>query len=187
MSLVTLNNIAQSFGDFDVFTGVSATIQLDAKIGLVGPNGIGKTSLLLILAGITQPSRGGVSRAKGVRIGYLRQEAMEAFAERENTVYEEMMTVFEEVQLQEKQLRAMEAEMSAGDVSDELLEKYGNVQEKYEMRGGYDYEVRIQQTLQGLGLGDEWHTPLPQLSGGQKTRALLARLLLEKPDLLILD
>jgi ATP-binding cassette, subfamily F, member 3 len=187
MSLVTLNNVAQAFGDFDVFTGVSAPIQMDAKIGLVGPNGIGKTSLLLILAGITQPSRGGVSRAKGVRIGYLRQEAMEAFAERDNTVYEEMMTVFEEVQLQEKQLRAMEAEMSAGDVSNELLEKYGNVQEKYEMRGGYDYEVRIQQTLQGLGLGDEWHTPLPRLSGGQKTRALLARLLLEKPDLLILD
>ena len=187
MSIVTLNNVGQTFGDFDVFIGASAGIPHEAKIGLVGPNGVGKTTLLLVLAGITQPARGNVSRAKGTRIGYLRQEAMEAFALRENTVYEEMMTVFANVQAQEIQMREMEAQMSAGDYSDELMQRYGDTQERFEMAGGYDYEVRIQQTLQGLGLGEHWDFPLAKLSGGQKTRALLARLLLEKPDLLILD
>src|SRR5262249_40645211 len=144
-------------------------------------------TLLLILAGITQPARGGVHRAKGTRLGYLRQEAMEAFAERDNTVYEEMLTVFADVHAQEARLRAMEEQMASSDVPDELLERYGNTQERFEMAGGYDYEFRIQQTLQGLGLGDQWEPPLPRLSGGQKTRALLARLLLETPDLPILD
>ncbi|MBZ0288397.1 MAG: ATP-binding cassette domain-containing protein [Anaerolineae bacterium] len=187
MSIVTLNNVGQTFGDFDVFSGASAAVPHGAKIGLVGPNGIGKTSLLLILAGITQPAHGGVSRARGIRLGYLRQEAMEAFDAHDNTVYEEMLTVFADVQAQEARLRAMEEQMSAGDYSDELMQRYGNAQERFEMAGGYDYEVRIQQTLQGLGLGDLWDMLLPKLSGGQKTRALLARLLLEKPDLLILD
>jgi ATP-binding cassette, subfamily F, member 3 len=82
----------------------------------------------------------------------------------------------------------MEERMSAGDHSPEFLAEYGRFQESFERGGGYEYEVRIQQTLEGLGLGKKhWNMPLQQLSGGQKTRALLARLLLEKPDLLMLD
>src|SRR5262245_41321895 len=101
MSILTINNIAQSFGAFDVFTGLSANIPHGAKIGLVGPNGIGKTSLLLILAGLAEPARGHIHIAQGTRLGYLRQEAMEAFSQQENTVYEEMLTVFAGVQAQE--------------------------------------------------------------------------------------
>src|SRR5690349_2216669 len=94
MSILTASGLAQSLGATDVFTGISASIPHAAKIGLVGPNGVGKTTLLRLLAGLDQPTRGGVHRAQGTRIGYLRQEAVEAFAGRTHTVYDEMLTVF---------------------------------------------------------------------------------------------
>jgi ATP-binding cassette subfamily F protein 3 len=126
--------------------------------------------------------------ARGRHLGYLRQEAVEAFADRGNTVYNEMLTVFTDLHAQQAQLHALEKEMSSGQASEELLDKYGRLQEAFEHAGGYTYDLRIQQTLEGLGLGKKaWETPLNHLSGGQKTRALLARLLLEKPDLLMLD
>ena len=188
MSMLTTENLSLSFGDFDLFQGISVNIANDSKIGLIGPNGVGKTSLLKIMAGISSPSSGSVHIARGRRLGYLRQEAVEAFAARENTVYSEMLTVFQNLISQEDQLHAMEEEMAAGDFSETLLEGYGDLQHSFDVAGGYEYQVRIQRTLTGLGLGEEyWGTPLNHLSGGQKTRALLARLLLEKPDLLMLD
>ena len=188
MSILTLANLTQSYGDFDVFVGVSATIPNDGRIGLVGPNGIGKTTLLRILAGLDEPSAGRIIAAQDLRMGYLRQEAMAAFAERENTVYGEMLTVFSGLKAQEVHLRDLERRMAEGDASEELLHLYSREQEAFERAGGYDYEVRIKRVLQGLGFGaEDFRTPLGQLSGGQKTRALLARLLLERPDLLILD
>ncbi len=188
MSLLTTHNLSLSFGDFDLFTGISVKIENNSKIGLIGPNGIGKTSLMLIMAGVNLPSAGQVHIARGRRIGYLRQEAVDAFASRENTVYAEMTRVFEHLQAWQARLHKMESQMAAGDYTEKLLENYGELQTRFEHAGGYDYDVRIQQTLQGLGLGPEhWELPLNHLSGGQKTRALLARLLLEKPDLLMLD
>ena len=188
MSMLTLTNVGQSYGDFDVFGGITASIPNDAKIGLVGPNGIGKTTLLRILAGLDQPHTGAVIVAQGTRIGYLRQEAMEAFTERRNTVHAEMLTVFGDIKRQEAALHALELRMAAGDITPELLDEYAHAQQAFELAGGYDYETRISQVLQGLGFGrEDWELPLAQLSGGQKTRALLARLLLEAPDLLILD
>ena len=94
MSILSAENLGLSFGAFDLFKGISATVANDSKIGLIGPNGIGKTSLMLILAGINTPTTGKVHIAKGKRLGYLRQEAVDAFANRENTVYGEMLTVF---------------------------------------------------------------------------------------------
>ena len=188
MSILTADNLGLSFGAFDLFKGISVTIANDSKIGLIGPNGIGKTSLLLILAGINQPTTGKVNIARSRRLGYLRQEAVEAFAQRENTVYAEMLTVFAGLLAQQADLHSLEARMSGKEYSDELLAEYGLLQEAFEKVGGYEYEVQIQQTLEGLGLGKKyWSMPLNHLSGGQKTRALLARLLLEKPDLLMLD
>lgn len=188
MSILSADNLGVSFGAFDLFQGISAMIANDSKIGLIGPNGIGKTTLLLILAGINQPSTGQVSIARDRRIGYLRQEAVEAFADRDNTVYSEMLSVFTGLTAQQERLHAMEAEMAAGNYDDAFLEEYGRLQSVFEHAGGYDVDTRIQQTLEGLGLGKaHWEMPLNHLSGGQKTRALLARLLLEKPDLLMLD
>jgi ATP-binding cassette, subfamily F, member 3 len=188
MSILTAENLGVSFGAFDLFGGINLSIANDAKIGLIGPNGVGKTTLLLILAGIEGPTRGQVHLARGRRIGYLRQEAMDAFEDHSNTVYAEMSTVFSGLQEQQARLNQMETQMAGGEIPDDLLEAYGSLLEAFETAGGYDYETRIQQTLQGLGLGkDTWQLPLNHLSGGQKTRALLARLLLEKPDLLMLD
>jgi ATP-binding cassette subfamily F protein 3 len=188
MSILTFTNLTQSYGDFDVFVGISAAIPNDGKFGLVGQNGVGKTTLLRILAGLDAPSAGSVTVARGTTIGYLRQEAMEAFAGRENTIHAEMLTVFKDLKRKEADLRELEHQMADGDPSGELLQRYSQAQEDFERVGGYDYEVRISQVLQGLGFGrEDWNTPLSHLSGGQKTRALLGRLLLERPSLLILD
>jgi ATP-binding cassette subfamily F protein 3 len=117
----------------------------------------------------------------------LPQESDTAFTGRSHSVYTEMQTVFSHLQTQEQQLRALEAAMAA-DHDESLLEKYAAAQARFEREGGYDYELRIRQVLTGLGFGPaDWGMSLDHLSGGQKTRALLARLLLEKPDLLILD
>ena len=113
---------------------------------------------------------------------------MDAFADRSNTVYAEMLALFSDLQAHQIRLHELENRMAAGDYDEDLLLQYGELLEEFERAGGYDFEVRIQQTLEGLGLGKPyWDMPLNHLSGGQKTRALLARLLLEKPDLLMLD
>jgi ATP-binding cassette subfamily F protein 3 len=188
MSILIATNVGQSFGAYDVFSGVSVSVPDDGKIGLVGPNGVGKTTLLMILAGLRQPEAGQVHMARNARLGYLSQESADAFSGLIHTVYDEMLVVFSDLQKMAQQLRRMESQMSSSQASEELLEKYSNLQAQFEFAGGYDYELQIKRVLTGLGFGeDTWQQPLEQLSGGQKTRALLARLLLEKPDLLIMD
>ena len=188
MAILSFYNLRQSFAEIDLFIGLAASLPQGGKVGLVGPNGIGKTTLLRILAGVTQAAEGQVHVAKETRLGYLHQEAEDTFIDSQHTVYGEMLTVFVDVRAQEAELRALEAEMATGNGGDDLLARYGKIQEAFELGGGYDYHVWIQQTLQGLGFdAEQQQMPLAHCSGGQKTRALLARLLLEKPDLLILD
>ncbi|CAN5503842.1 ABC-F family ATP-binding cassette domain-containing protein [soil metagenome] len=188
MSILTAHNLMQSFDRHIVFQGISAKIEHGNKIGMVGPNGVGKTSLLRILAGLDLPTEGRAYRASQIRLGYLHQEAIDAFAHRDNTVYTEMLTVFSALRTLETEMTIIEALMAAGEITDAILAKYSDLQATYESQGGYTYEVRIEQVLQGLAFTPEnWHLPLNHLSGGQKTRALLARLLLEEPDLLMLD
>jgi len=188
MSIVIAHNLTQTFNQHTIFSGLSAKIEHGNKIGLVGPNGVGKSSLLRILAGIDRPTAGKSFRAGGIRLGYLHQEAVNAFADRDNSVYAEMRTVFVALHELAREMALLEERMATGDASDSLLTAYSDLQARYEHQGGYTYESRIEQTLQGLGFAaSDWQTPLRHLSGGQQTRALLARLLLDEPDLLMLD
>jgi len=188
MSILTANNLTQTFGNHTIFRGISAKVEHGSKIGLVGPNGVGKTSLLRILAGLDRPTEGGAYRGSRIRLGYHHQEAVDTFASRNNTVYTEMLTVFATLRDLETQMAVLEARMAAGEISDELFAEYSDLQTAYERQGGYTYETRIEQVLQGLDFNvEDRQLPLTHLSGGQKTRALLARLLLEEPDLLMLD
>jgi ATP-binding cassette subfamily F protein 3 len=187
MSVLTATELSHAYGAAELFHDLSLAVEARDRIGLVGPNGVGKTTLLLALAGLLEPSAGQVEQATGLTIGYLRQEAVLTFAGRENSVYEEMLTAFAALRQRESELAAMEAALAA-DYSEASLAAYGALQEQFEREGGYQYHVEIKRVLQGLGFEPEqWDTPLLHLSGGQKTRVLLGRLLLEKPGLLILD
>jgi ATP-binding cassette subfamily F protein 3 len=185
MSILTANSLAKSYGPQDVFEGVSLEIPKGAKIALVGPNGSGKTTLLHLLAGLEQPTAGEVHRAKGLGIAYLPQQADFHGV---GTLWDIMLEVFADLRAQAAELRSLETAMADPAIQEEALERYGRAQEAFELAGGYTYEQRIKQVLTGLGFAeDDLQCPVTQLSGGQKTRALLAQLLLEEPDLLLLD
>jgi len=188
MAILTASKVAKSFGALDIFWDISISIPYGAKIALVGPNGGGKTTLIRILIGLDAPSAGQVHRARGLSIGYLPQEAEYAFDDGERTVWDEMLTVFAELRAQEQALRTMEQQMGAPDAPVDLIERYGVALERFEHAGGYEYELQIRQVLEGLGFSaEDTRLPIAHLSGGQKTRALLAKLLLCSPDLLVLD
>lgn len=188
MILLQAKGLAQSFGAEDIFEEIDLRLQARERVGLVGPNGCGKTTLLQILAGQQEAREGQISRVPDLTLGYLQQEAVLTFAGQDNTIYEEMLTVFATLTAQEAALRVLEAQMAAGEVTEAVLAEYGRVQEAYDIGGGYHYQQEIKRVLLGLGFPPEsWQTPLAHLSGGQKTRVLLGRLLLEQPGLLILD
>jgi ATP-binding cassette subfamily F protein 3 len=168
-----------------LFSGVSFAIPKGSRLALVGPNGCGKTTLLRILVGLEEPSSGKISRAKGIRIGYLPQEAE---FDLEGTVWDACFSVFSDLIARQAELEKLEAEMAAAETRDQALSRYGTLQHEFERRGGYSFHVRIKQVLTGLGFSPaDFHMPLSHLSGGQRTRAFLARLLLSEPALLMLD
>jgi ATP-binding cassette, subfamily F, member 3 len=185
MSILTATHLSKSFGIQDVFDDVSVSIAHGEKIALVGPNGEGKTTLLHILIGQQTPTSGRVTRMNNVRIGYLPQHVDLAGNE---TPWDLCCAVFDNLQQMQARLQALEALLADPDKGTDAMERYGRLQEAFEHAGGYLYEVEIRTVLNGLGLDNvHIHRPLDLLSGGQRTRALLARLLLEKPHILALD
>jgi ATP-binding cassette subfamily F protein 3 len=185
MSLITATNLSKSYDPVDIFTGLSFAVPHGARIALVGPNGVGKTTLLRILVGEEEASGGTVSRARNLRLGYLPQEA--GF-EMEGTVWDVCLDCFVDLLTRQAELERLEAEMSAPEKREQALVRYGALQQEFERRGGYAFQTRIKQVLTGLGFSSEdFHLPLEHLSGGQRTRAFLARLLLSDPNILLLD
>ncbi len=185
MSLITATNLSKSFGPVDLFTAVSFAVPKGSRLALVGPNGCGKTTLLRILVGLEEPSGGSVARAKVLRIGYLPQEAE---FEMDGTVWDAALAVFSDLTSRQEELEKLERQMSDPDMRVQALARYGPLQQEFERRGGYTFHTRIKQVLTGLGFSrDDFDLPLAHLSGGQRTRAFLARLLLSDPDLLMLD
>jgi ATP-binding cassette subfamily F protein 3 len=185
MSIVTAVDLAKSYGAQDVFEGLAFEIPRGAKVALVGPNGGGKTTLLRLVAGLERPNAGRVHRARRLRVGYLPQRAE---LDAEGTLWEAMDAVFAELRSRAEELRRLEEVMADPGRREEALARYGVLQEAFELAGGYTYTFRIGQVLSGLGFtAGDFRCPVAHLSGGQRTRALLARLLLEDHDLLLLD
>jgi ATP-binding cassette subfamily F protein 3 len=187
--ILSAYQLAKAYNIYPVFGQLTFQLNQGEKIALVGVNGAGKSTLLKILAGEEQPDSGQLTTSRDLKIGYLPQDAM--FVS-DCTLYEEMRSVFEEVRLLQEEIgqleQAMAQPISSARQWDEMMEKYATLTQQFELQGGYEYEVQIQKILNGLNFGPEWWSrPLSQLSGGQKTRALLARTLLSEPDLLLLD
>jgi len=191
MPIVSVIQVGKSFGAERVFAGVSLQIDEQDRIGLVGPNGAGKTTLLNLLAGREEPDEGTIARNRNLRIGYLTQHTD---FHPHITLREEMLTVFAEVQAWERALGELALQLEATSTGDnnaaheELLQRYDELQTRFEHAGGYTYEHRVSQVLDGLGFTrEQQESPIMNLSSGQQTRAALGKLLLQEPDLLLLD
>ncbi len=191
MSVAVITDLTKSYGAELIFSGVSFRVDAHDRIGLIGPNGAGKTTLLNILAGMQKPDGGSVFLASGVTTGYLPQIADFHPA---RTLVDEMRAVFTHVYAWEEELTELAARMSDpavmqdADAYNATLERYADLQTRFEHAGGYTIEPRIRQVLDGLGFTREQQdAPATLLSGGQQTRAALGRLLLVEPDLLLLD
>ena len=182
MSLVRLDQVTKSYDPYLILDEVSLSVEHGDRIGLIGKNGTGKTTLIEIIAGVIEDFKGNTSYAKRLQIGYLSQEPN---LEADCSLWQEMFKVFHERRDLEDEMLLL-SERMAEDL--DLLDKYAQLQERHDRMGGYDYEYQTNRTLGGLGFHDsDFNLKIGVLSGGQKSRAALAKLLLEDPDLLLLD
>jgi len=189
MILLTLTNVSKAFGMNSILENVDLTLQAGSRLGLVGVNGSGKSTLLKIISGELEPDSGTVSLTRGTRVGMLTQDAD---IQSDLTIRQELERVFEPVREMERKLRAMEGEMAQVHddpvAFEQLSGAYQRLTDRFEDAGGYEWPSRIQGVLAGLGFarGRE-QQPANLLSGGEKTRLCLARLLLTQPELIMLD
>ena len=185
--ILDCHNIHKSFGTDVILKGASFHIQEHEKAALVGINGAGKTTLLRIIMGLEGSDDGEVTFAKGTSVGYLAQMNM---LESGRSIYDEVAQVMQPVIEMEQQLRSMEAQMDLAEGSslEDLMERYHQTQTHFEQVGGYAWKSEISGVLRGLGFtDDEFGKMVDTLSGGQKTRVALGKLLLSSPDLMLLD
>lgn len=188
MSAITLQNVNKSYAGADVLRDVSLSLHKNERVGLVGANGSGKTTLFRLILGITPPDSGTITSAKGVTLSYLPQEPN---IDENLSLIEAATEPFAEHRALELELRSLTeqiAEAHGGPGADALLEKYDRLHAQFEAGGGYGYEIRIREVLGGLGFSPEdYQLPVKVLSGGQKCRASLARMLMSGADYLLLD
>ena len=187
MAIVSAQGIEKTFYIDPILKDVGFLIEAGEKIGLIGNNGSGKTTLMAMLAGELTPDRGSISAIKDLEVGYLAQHV--AVTEGAS-IYDECMASFQAVIELEEKLRAMEVEMAnlQGEALEEHIARYQVLVDRYEKSGGYSRESAVTGALRGLGFSEEeMAMPADNLSGGQKSRLALAKLLLHEPDLLLLD
>ena len=189
MIILSAQNVAKSFGVNEVLRDISFTLQQGDRMGLVGVNGCGKSTLMRIIAGLETPDSGEIAMVRGTRVGYLAQQDMVTHGA---SVWDELQKVFEPVFEMEKRLRALEAEMAHAHEDaarfNRLSSDYDRLSRAFEEADGYAWKSLVSGVLNGLGFKPtQYEQSVDSLSGGEKTRLCLARLLLQKPDLLLLD
>ena len=187
MIILQANKIERSFAGEVLFDNINLQVDERDRIALVGKNGAGKSTLLKILVGEEEPTSGEINKKKDISLSYLAQDSR---FESENTIYDEMLHVFDDLRRTEQQLRQMELEMGkkSGDDLDKLMSDYDRLSENFRQAGGFTYEADIRAILNGFKFDESmWQMKIAELSGGQNTRLALAKMLLEKPNLLVLD
>ncbi|MFS9353265.1 ABC-F family ATP-binding cassette domain-containing protein [Streptococcus oralis subsp. tigurinus] len=187
MIILQANKIERSFAGEVLFDNINLQVDERDRIALVGRNGAGKSTLLKILVGEEEPTSGEINKKKDVSLSYLAQDSR---FESENTIYDEMLHVFDDLRRTETQLRQMELEMGekSGEDLDKLMSDYDRLSENFRQAGGFTYEADIRAILNGFKFDESmWQMKIAELSGGQNTRLALAKMLLEKPNLLVLD
>ncbi|VQR42353.1 ABC transporter ATP-binding protein [Streptococcus pneumoniae] len=187
MIILQANKIERSFAGEVLFDNINLQVDERDRIALVGKNGAGKSTLLKILVGEEEPTSGEINKKKDISLSYLAQDSR---FESENTIYDEMLHVFDDLRRTDKQLRQMELEMGekSGEDLDKLMSDYDRLSENFRQAGGFTYEADIRAILNGFKFDESmWQMKIAELSGGQNTRLALAKMLLEKPNLLVLD
>ena len=187
MIILQANKIERSFAGEVLFDNINLQVDERDRIALVGKNGAGKSTLLKILVGEEEPTSGEINKKKDISLSYLAQDSR---FESENTIYDEMLHVFDDLRRAETQLRQMELEMGekSGEDLDKLMADYDRLSENFRQAGGFTYEADIRAILNGFKFDESmWQMKIAELSGGQNTRLALAKMLLEKPNLLVLD
>ena len=187
MIILQANKIERSFAGEVLFDNINLQVDERDRIALVGKNGAGKSTLLKILVGEEEPTSGEINKKKDISLSYLAQDSR---FESENTIYDEMLHVFDDLRRTEKQLRQMELEMGekSGEDLEKLMSDYDRLSENFRQAGGFTFEADIRAILNGFKFDESmWQMKIAELSGGQNTRLALAKMLLEKPNLLVLD
>lgn len=187
LMLFRLNEVYKSYGASDVLRGVTFQVNPRERVGLVGRNGAGKTTIFRLVTGQEEADRGEVSLLRGLRIGLLEQQP--TFAG-ELSVRDQAFSVFDRIRAMEEEMTSLEHSMAevTGTALDEAMHRYSDLRHAYEVAGGFSYQSQAESVLVGLGFkDDDLNSPAVQLSGGQKARLALAKLLLSEPDVLLLD
>ena len=187
MIILQANKIERSFAGEVLFDNISLQVDERDRIALVGKNGAGKSTLLKILVGEEEPTSGEINKKRDLSLSYLAQDSR---FESSNTIYDEMLHVFDSLRKTEKTLRQMEQEMGekTGADLEKLMQDYDRLSEEFRQAGGFTYEADIRAILNGFKFDESmWQMKIEELSGGQNTRLALAKMLLEKPNLLVLD